>query len=249
MRLVSAAVTALALGLLGCAAQADDPPPAAPAFPVSAVEAKSPDVQAAEDAKLPELAQDSLARGAKELTVRVRNIGCAGIATGSGFALTRRLLITNRHVLAGASGLEVSTWDGRSFTVTAAEVGRLKDIGVAIVDGQLPIAAQIGRKPRAHDVVTAVGYPGGGPLHLSHGVVVDRVDGQQLGIAGTVVRITSRIRPGNSGGPLLDDQGRVVGIVYAIEIKTGLGLAIPVDTIRRLVRIGGFEAVPACGAD
>jgi S1-C subfamily serine protease len=96
--------------------------------------------------------------------------------------------------------------------------------------------------------VTAVGYPLGGPLRLSRGIVIDRVDGGQLDIPGAVVRVTARIRHGNSGGPLLDAKGRITGIVYAIERRTRYGLAIPVDTLRRLTRIGGFEDVPPCGS-
>ena len=58
-----------------------------------------------------------------------------------------------------------------------------------------------------------------------------------------------RFQPGNSGGPLLDRTGRVAGVVYAIEIATGLGLAIPMDTVNTLVEQAGFEDVPACGEE
>lgn len=248
MRFSATLLTASVLLLVGCAGHASDAPETAPRFDSGPIEPKSTQVVVAEDAELPELARDSVARQAKELTSRVRNVGCTGIATGSGFALTRHVLITNRHVLAGADLLDISTWDGRTLSVSAAEVGRLRDIGFALVQGRLPRVAEIGRSPKAGDVITAVGYPLGGPLTLSHGVVIDRVNEPRLGIAGTVVRITATIRPGNSGGPLLDKNGRVVGIVYAIETKTRLGLAIPIDTMRRLIRVGGFEDVPPCGS-
>jgi S1-C subfamily serine protease len=62
------------------------------------------------------------------------------------------------------------------------------------------------------------------------------------------MRITTNVEPGNSGGSLLDNQGRVVGIVYAIEVATGYGLAIPLDTLRTLVQAGGFQSVPPCGS-
>lgn len=243
------AIGALALLGAGCGVQAADPPEAAPTYTVAAVEPVSSDVPVAKRAKLPDLARDSLARQAKRLTVRVRNVGCRGVGSGSGFAIAPDILVTNRHVLAGASVLEVSTWDGRTHGISAATVGTLGDLGIAVVDGRLPFVGRFGQPPKAGALVTAVGYPLGGPLRLSHGVVVDRVDGGQLGIPGAVVRLTARVRPGNSGGPLLDRKGRIAGIVYAIERSSRYGLAIPVDTLRRLARIGGFEDVPPCGSE
>ena len=58
---------------------------------------------------------------------------------------------------------------------------------------------------------------------------------------GTVLRLTAHVEPGNSGGPVLDRRGQIAGIVYARERGTGFALAIPVDTFRRLARIGGYE--------
>jgi S1-C subfamily serine protease len=63
------------------------------------------------------------------------------------------------------------------------------------------------------------------------------------------MRLTAEIHPGNSGGPVFDRRGRIGGIIYAIEIATGFGLAIPVDTLRSLVRAGGYQGVPPCGSD
>ena len=72
--------------------------------------------------------------------------------------------------------------------------------------------------------------------------------GALFGIPGQVLRLSARVEHGNSGGPVLDRYGKVVGVVYAIEVATGFGLAIPVDTLRSLARTGGFEAVPPCGS-
>lgn len=249
MRFFAAAVALAALVVAGCSGVAADPPTTSPSYTVPDAKPVSSEVAVAKDAILPQLARDSLTRQAKRLTVRVRNVGCAGVAIGSGFALSRDILVTNRHVLAGASVLQVSTWNGKSYSVSTAAVGQLGDLGIAVVDGRLPQIGHFGRPPRSHANVVAVGYPRGGPLTLSHGVVVDRVDGGRLGIPGDVVRLTARVRPGNSGGPLLNRSGRIAGVVYAIERSTRYGLAIPVDTIRRLARVGGFTSVPPCGSE
>ena len=79
-------------------------------------------------------------------------------------------------------------------------------------------------------------------------MVVDRVDGYGFGIQGPVLRITAEVRPGNSGGPMLDRRGRVAGIVFAIERVTGFGLAIPMGTVNALIDRGGFEPVRPCGS-
>ncbi len=242
-------IAVLAALCAGCAGLADEPPHAQPPQTPPEITSVSESVPAAIHARIPRLALDSGQRHAREATVRVRNIGCAGIATGSGFALAPDILITNRHVLAGADRLEISTANGRTLPVSFAAVGVLGDLGLVVTEGHLPATATYGPAPKPGDIITAVGYPLGGPLTFSPGTVVDRVDGQSFGVPGTVMRITAQIQPGNSGGPVFDRRGRIGGIVYAIELATGFGLAIPVDTLRDLVRAGGYEHVPPCGAD
>jgi S1-C subfamily serine protease len=177
----------------------------------------------------------------------VRNVSCEGVGTGSAFALSDHVLVTNRHVLAGADQLEVSTWNGKTLHVSTAKVGVLGDLGIATVDEKLPRAGRYGPAPKPGDRITVVGYPLGGKLTLSPGTVIDRIDGGNFGVEGTIARITANVQPGNSGGPVLNANGQIAAIVYAIEIATGFGLAIPVDTLRRLANAGGFVDVPVCG--
>jgi S1-C subfamily serine protease len=198
---------------------------------------------------VPTLISQSLRRRAERMVVRVRNVSCLGVGTGSGFALDEHTLLTNRHVLAGADSVEVSTWDGHSLKVATAEVGALVDLGIATVSGTLPSAGSRFADPRAGGRIEVVGFPLGGPLTFSGGRVLDFVAGSRFGIPGPVMRITANVEPGSSGSPVLDAQGRVVGIVYALEVATGLGLAIPLETLRTLVSRGGLQAIPACGSE
>lgn len=249
MRLLAGFATLGASALLcGCGVQASAPPDQEPTIEVPSLEDVSVDVPAAVRVTVPKVAAASARRLMKKLTVRVRNVSCQGVVVGSGFAVDRDLLITNRHVLAGAGVIEVSTWDGHSLDATAAEVGVLGDLGVALVSGTLPRVGSFGQTPSIGDPITVAGYPLGGELSLSKGAVVDFVDGAQLGIPGEVMRVSARIQHGNSGGPVLDRHGKIVGVVYAIEVATDLGLAIPIDTLRSLARSGGFESVPPCGS-
>jgi S1-C subfamily serine protease len=232
----------------GCGVTASSPPPKPTGPSPPPVAPLDPLVSQVAHAKLEPVAAASVHRRAEEMTVRVRNISCEGVAIGSGFAITRHVLVTNRHVVAGARDLQVNTWDGHDDAVSTAEVGVLGDLGIATTVDALPHVALFGPRAVGGDVVTVVGYPLGGPLEFAKGVVVDRVDGTPFGINGAVLRITARVKHGNSGGPVLDSRGRVVAVVFAIETATGLGLAIPDDTLVALAQAGGFEDVPACGS-
>jgi S1-C subfamily serine protease len=204
------------------------------------------------------LAQDTLKRAAEKLTLRVRNISCQGIATGSGFGIDDHTIITNRHVLAGAAVLELNTWDGTSLDadVDQSTTGRLVDIGVTKVAAALPAVAELGPDPKPGQKVTAVGYPLGGELTLSPGRVIGYLDGRRLpgeiAFDGKVMQVSSRIKHGNSGGPLLDAKGRVVGVIFAGEPGATdqdfmkLAYAIPLSSVRTLLQAGGEDRITPC---
>ena len=242
----AAAVVAMAI-LAGCALL-EAPPAQSPSAAAPGVAPDHPAAARINDVRLPALARDGIARRVSGMTLRVRNLSCEGVGTGSGFAIDPQTLVTNRHVVAGADRLEVNSADGRTFSVSAAEVGTLGDIAFVTVDGALPVVADLAGRPPQGEEVSAVGYPRGGPLTITEGVVVDHVDGGPFGVPGVILRTTADVAPGNSGGPLLDRRGRVVGVVYAIEFATDLGLAMPLDTVDRLLEEAGTMAVPPCGA-
>ena len=123
------------------------------------------------------------------------------------------------------------------------------DLGVVVVDGRLPEIGRFGDSPAAEQSVTAVGYPLGGPLTLSPGTVVDRVDGAVFGIEGTSSR-AGRPRSCSRETPVAPcsmARGASSPSSTRSSVQPGFGLAIPVDTLRGLVRAGGLEDVPACG--
>jgi S1-C subfamily serine protease len=237
---------ALAVGQ-GCGGLAAEPPAASPEKLSPPVAGDAPAARGITQVRIPTLSQDGFERRAESITVRVRNLSCAGLGTGSGFAIDRSTLITNRHVVAGASRLEVNTSDGRTYDVTAAEVGVLGDVAFVKVDGDLPVVANLDGRAQPGSKIAAVGYPEGGPFTLETGAVINRTPGERFGINGPVVRITADVRPGNSGGPLLDRRGRVAGVVFALELDTGFGVAMPMSTVNELLDQAGTTSVPACG--
>ncbi|MEY3019041.1 MAG: hypothetical protein RLZZ272_25, partial [Actinomycetota bacterium] len=79
--------------------------------------------------------------------------------------------------------------------------------------------------------VIVVGYPEGGPSTITTGRVVALQDGELFGEPAEVIVVDAEVRAGNSGGPVLDTDGLVVGVVFARDPDRRLGLAVPVATL------------------
>jgi S1-C subfamily serine protease len=180
---------------------------------------------------------DELEQVARKTTLRVRNILCVpgAVATGSGFALDATTLVTNRHVVEGAASLELSTWDGNDILIPVHAYSTINDLAIIKTSSPLPETVLLGGGIQEGQSVYASGYPGGGAWSLTGGTVVDVTSGESFEQVGGVVRTTAQVRQGNSGGPLFDANGQVVAVVFAIEVATGYGLAIPVATLRELL--------------
>lgn len=177
----------------------------------------------------------------------MRNVSCLSIGMGSGFAVLPDLLVTNRHVIRGARAIQVNTWDGRSLEADVAAVALASDIGFARVRGRLPEPARIAEtEPSPGTDVTVVGYPGGGEMTFADGKIIDYTDGSEVPGFGRAMRISASVRQGNSGGPVLNEDGEVVGVVFAIERATGHGLAVPLSSLEEVVRSGDFHDIGPC---
>jgi S1-C subfamily serine protease len=235
-RLLDAAARTRALVLLvavtvGCV----EPPPATDDVPSFSV---------ADDLELPAAAATSLLRRAQQVTVRIRSLGCDRFGIGSGFVLPGGVVVTNRHVIDQPREVSLNTWDGVRLDATVSGIAIDTDLAVLQLRDapELP-AAQLRSTPvEVGETIVAVGYPGGGPATVTSGVVIGLVDGELLGEPAPVIRVDATIRQGNSGGPLLDEQGRVVGVVFALEGGTGHGLAVPVTTLLERLEGEGLTA-------
>ena len=172
-----------------------------------------------------------------DFSLRVRTVTCGGaVALGSGFAIDENVIVTNRHVVEDAAQVTVNTWDGESIEAVQPEIGFYTDLALVEVASPLPAVGRLSEiDPQAGDEVLVVGFPEGGPLQMTTGKVIDYVREPGLGSYGNVLRITAEVAHGNSGGPLLAPDGSIVGVVYAIEIETGHGLALPASALRRML--------------
>jgi S1-C subfamily serine protease len=207
-----------------------------------------PSFAAGDELELPAAAATSVLRRAQEVTVRIRSLGCDRLGIGSGFVLPGGVVVTNRHVIDQPRAVTLNTWDGVSLEASVTGIAVDSDLAILQLSeaAELPVAELRTTPVEVGETVVAVGYPGGGPATVTTGSVVGLVDGELLNEPAPVLRVDAVIRQGNSGGPLLDEEGRVVGIVFALEVGTGYGLAVPVTTL--LERLEGDELSPPSGA-
>lgn len=183
----------------------------------------------------------------QRMAVRVRNIGCGELSTGSGFAIDANTLITNRHVVADAATLQVSTYDGRDVDVETASTASLADLAVVRTKDPLPSAPTLAdADPALGDPVTVVGYPEGGALTVTRGKVIGAQRDPLNENLGDVLITDARVEPGSSGSAALDDAGRVVGVVYA-KTDDDQSLLVPVSTLRTMLSdVDAFVPVTPC---
>jgi len=173
---------------------------------------------------------------AQRMSVRVRNVGCGFLATGSGFALDEHTLVTNRHVVENAKYIEISTYDGRVIPATATTTTTVADI--AIVTTEEPLGSSHADRavadPVEGDVITVVGYPNGGRLTTSSGVVLGETTDELSGAVGPVLASTADVELGSSGSAVFNAVGEVVGVVYA-KNTSNQSFIVPISTLNALL--------------
>ena len=167
--------------------------------------------------------------------------------TGSGFIWDERgHIVTNFHVIQGASGARVTLADQSEWPADLAGFYPDRDLAVLRIKAPReklrPIAIGTSRDLRVGQRVYAIGNPFGLDQTLTTGIIsalnreIDSVNDRKIR---NVIQTDAAINPGNSGGPLLDSAGRLIGVNTAIfspsGASAGVGFAIPVDEVNRVV--------------
>jgi S1-C subfamily serine protease len=174
-----------------------------------------------------------------------------GDATGSGFVVDKQGdILTNAHVVEGADSVQVSFDEsGTSVPAEVKGVDTSSDLAVLKVDpskvkgGVTPIPLGDSSKAEVGDPVIAIGNPFGYSRTVTQGIVsaVQRQIQAPNGFTiSNVIQTDAPINPGNSGGPLLDGNGRAIGINSQIATgggqgSVGIGFAVPINTAKKLL--------------
>jgi len=167
-------------------------------------------------------------------TVKIVGRACDHIQEGSGFVVADGYVVTNAHVIAGMLAPEVSDVDGVGGPASTIFFDPELDLAVLVVDGPLGPSLPLATSDVERGAVGAVlGYPGGGPLIGRGAAVLQPIPALGHDIYGKVdverdvYELQTEVRPGNSGGPFVLEDGTVVGIVFAASsVDPGIGYAI-----------------------
>jgi S1-C subfamily serine protease len=213
-----------------------------------------PDVPAPDQA----LMDSPVVRSVSGSVVQISGVAasCSRQIDGSGFVYARERVMTNAHVLAGVSDPVVSA-EGEEYDAVPVYVDEEADVAVLAVPGlpQVPLTFSQGPAESGDDAII-MGYPGGGGLFVGPARVRQRTDisGPDFRNEQTVVRdvyaFRGEVRAGNSGGPLFDPEGQVLGVVFASAIDDPLtGYALTYEEVEDAAVTGAASSSPvATGA-
>jgi S1-C subfamily serine protease len=179
------------------------------------------------------------------------------LGLGSGFVYdTEGHIITNHHVIEDAETIEVTFLDGNITSATVVGMDIYSDVAVIKIDSQVtklqPVVIGASSDLVVGEAVAAMGNPFGLSDTLTVGIVsaLEReMEAAEKYVIIDVIQIDAAINPGNSGGPLVNSKGQVVGVNTAIQSETGtftgIGFAIPSDTVKReideMIETGSYK--------
>ncbi|MDQ2648107.1 MAG: MarP family serine protease [Actinomycetota bacterium] len=182
-------------------------------------------------------------------TVKVEGVACRRIQEGSGFVVGDDLIATNAHVVAGESRTIVERSDGSEVDATVVAFDPARDLAILSAPGlNRPVLPRgdAGQGDRG----AVFGHPGGGPLRVAPFEV-----GREVTATGTdiydrsrterdVLILSSELRPGDSGGALVDASGAVVGVAFAIAPdKAGVAYALATSELDAILATDLSESV------
>lgn len=190
---------------------------------------------------------------AADVTVKVEGRGCSGLVTGSAYPVSPHYMVTNAHVVSGTANTVVIQTNGRRTQARVVLFDPERDVAILFTPS-LDLGALSSAEPQRGTQGAVIGYPGGGPEDASPAVVTGTrtAEGRDIYdqnlVNRQIVILSGNVRPGNSGGPLVDLNGKVLGLVFAAsasspdqayalsnsevqpDVQQGVGRTAPIDT-------------------
>lgn len=174
--------------------------------------------------------------------VRVLGTACGLGTEGSGWVGAPGLVVTNAHVVAGEDDTTVTTQDGATLDATAVRYDPGNDLALLRIGADIP-ALSVAPDPSRGESGAVLGYPENGPYAVAAARLGDTrevISEDSYGrgpIRRTVASLRGSVRSGNSGGPLVDSRGRVLGTVFASTTSgTPGGFVIPNEVVLSALR-------------
>jgi S1-C subfamily serine protease len=203
------------------------------------------------------LANDAVVAATRPSVVKIRGVApsCQKVLEGSGFVVSPNRVMSNAHVVAGSDSVTVEV-DGQTYEASVVSYDPDADISILDVPGlpSAPLAFADTPTPTGTDAVV-MGYPGGGDFIATPARVreIIELNGPDIYRTTTVTRevytIRGTVRQGNSGGPMIDRSGQVLGVVFGAAVDDPeTGFVLTGDEVgRQMAKIGNTERV-ATGA-
>lgn len=170
---------------------------------------------------------DGIVASARPSVLKITSLGCGRQTSGSGFVAAPGLVVTNAHVVAGVDRPTVVDTAGTHRTSVVVFDPKL-DLAILRTTGLAgkPLALQRSKAPRGQQGAV-LGYPGGGAFTVTPGAVRDHFD-EAVGrdiysrelVSREVYALDAQVHPGNSGGPFINAEGQVSGVIFASSLLT-----------------------------
>lgn len=192
----------------------------------------------------PAIARDPDVREAERSVVRVLGTACGLGVEGSGWVAAPDLVITNAHVVAGEDDTTVVTSDGATLDATPVHYDPRNDLALLRIDAPIP-ALTTAPDPQPNTSGAVLGYPENGPYAVAAARMGDTrtvISEDSYGegpIHRSISFLRANVRSGNSGGPLVDAQGRVMATVFAATTSGPAGgFAVPDAVVEEALSTG-----------
>ena len=215
--------------------------------PLQRIHGPEPDVAAPEG----NIKSDADVLAASERTLRITGIACGYGVEGSGWVAGRDLVVTNAHVVAGETATRVQIGGaGRYLPAKVVAFDERNDIALLRVDG-LGLSSLRLAAAQPGEAAAVIGFPENGPLDIepARTGTTQRVDSTDAFDRGPVERVVTSfrvyVRPGNSGGPAVDADGRVVATIFASRTDSdNFGYGVPSRIVQRHLRAAASRTTP-----